>query len=118
MKLTEILDAPEHWCQNVEWTMPGPTLRRVCLSGALRAVVLGVRIGDRVTPGQAMGPLPPSLMGELSTLYRLTEDVLTEWYPSTHRPPRSIPAWNDARDRTFEEVQAVAAEVDRRRVRA
>lgn len=120
MKLMELLDQEAHWCQGHEWiTDDAGRLEKVCLMGAMRAVVLGVRIGDRVigpsaAPTLALTVAEAAAISRLAALEAVADGVIRDlYYPGT--PARGLTiGFNDLDDRAFEDVQAVAAEVDRR----
>src|SRR5512139_3029781 len=106
MKLGEVLDRPEVWCQGLGWVIVEGKVVRVCLSGALRLVVRGLGIGATV-------PLQrDTTAAEREEAQRWTK-VLTGVVREVSGSGSFI-AFNDARGRTFEEIRAVCEEADRR----
>ena len=90
MKVTEILTGPETWCQGA-WVRD----ERACLSMAVFRATRGGRAGNAKVAARASQMLC-EIIAE-----RADEPMLPE-------------NWNDAPERTFAEVHAVAAEFDRR----
>ena len=87
IKVAEILDSEQKWCQWVEMDSAG----RLCIIGAMR------RAGLYDAP----------------SAYQLFREAVRE---ATGVEWNHVASWNDAPERTFEEVHAVACEIDRLRM--
>jgi hypothetical protein len=87
VKVAEILDSEAKWCQLIEMDSSG----RLCIIGAMRRA------------GLYDAPAAYHLFREAAR-----EATGVEW--------NNICSWNDAPERTFAEVHAVACEIDRLRM--
>ena len=106
MKLAEVLAGPDKWTQQASARdklgesveVLDPTACRYCLYGAACALALRLQ--------------KPSYR-----LISLVADVIVEKHPQYdgYSKYNVIVSFNDAPNRKFEEVQAVVAEVDRKR---
>lgn len=99
-KLSEIFTTPETWCKGTYYTpavgLP-ETAKAYCLMGA---VVHGLRI-------------PPDAQDGLKLLRQIPKDL----YPEKRASILSnLALFNDDRETTFEDIQRVAEEFDRRRM--